>query len=240
MSKIATKQKRRNWNSKSLQFEDYAFAVSTNRGRWESPSHTWHRRLVLDCLAWEIEREFVRCKKQPFVIARKNWIEEIQQYHKPKPRDRQPLNEVLELEQAIEVIKQQPQFPLSTFHVFEIEHQEGVEITVQRFRNWLVKKSTVRGKQKGRRFICANGAGAFSWQASSGRRDVPRALLRAACGRGRGHGLDADMARLRTGHGPGSGTDCPWLRTSARPFGRTDCGFTATVSRTQKPRFDEE
>jgi hypothetical protein len=179
VSKIATKQKRRNWNSKSLQFEDYAFAVSTNRGRWESPSHTWHRRLVLDCLAWEIEREFVRCKKQPFVIARKNWIEEIQQYHKPKPRDWQPLNEVLELEQAIEVIKQQPQFPLSTFHVFEIEHQEGVEITVQRFRNWLVKKSTVRGKQKGRRFICANGAGAFSWQASSGRRDVPRALLRA-------------------------------------------------------------
>ena len=63
---------------------------------------------------------------------------------------------------------------------------------------------------------------------------------RTACGRGCGHGLDADMARLRTGHGPGSDTDCPWLRTSARPFGRTDCGFTATISRTQKPRFDEE
>lgn len=179
MSNIATKQKRRNWNSKSLQLEDYAFAVSTKRGQWESPSHTWHRRLVLDCLAWEIEREFVGCKKQPFVIARNNWIEEIQQYHKPKPRDWQPLNEVLELEQAIEAIKQQPQFPLSTFHVFEIEHQEGVEITVQRFRNWLVKKNTARGKQKGRRFFCANGASSFSWQPSSGRRDVPRALLRA-------------------------------------------------------------
>ncbi len=51
---------------------------------------------------------------------------------------------------------------------------------------------------------------------------------------GRGH------ARLRTGHGPGSDTACPWLRTSARAFSRTDCGFTATVSRTQKPRSDEE
>ena len=72
-------------------------------------------------------------------------------------------------------------------------------------------------------------------------------------GHGHGHGLPTDSlrtrtrartgrghARLRTGHGPGSDTDCPWLRTSARPFGRTDCGFTATVSRTRKPRFDEE
>ena len=70
--------------------------------------------------------------------------------------------------------------------------------------------------------------------------DTDCARPRRNSGRGCGHGLDAGTARSRTGHGPGSDTDCPWLRTSARPFGRTDCGFTATVLRTQKPRFHEE
>ena len=103
------------------------------------------------------------------------------------------LNELLDLEQAIKAIQEQPEFPLSTFHLFEIEHRESTEITVQRFRNWLVSKATSRGhvstdkstgtikkvEEKGRRFICANGAVAFSVQTPPGRKDVLRALLRA-------------------------------------------------------------
>jgi hypothetical protein len=198
VSKNLTEQKLRDWGAKSMQLEDYAFAVSTKRGQWESPSHIWHRRLVDECLAWEIEREFSACRKPPFIKANKKRIAELEQYCNPTPRSLPPLNEVMDLAKAIELIQQQPNFPVSTFHVFEIEHYEDAENTIQRFRNWLIGKSMVGvrykivsrdialdktkmalDKPRVRKFVTANGATVSIEQGQPGRKDYNRALLRA-------------------------------------------------------------
>lgn len=195
MSKNPTKQKRRDWGAKSMQLEDYAFAVSTKRGQWESPSHIWPRSLVNECLAWEIGREFSACRKPPFIKANQKRITELEEYCDPTPRSLSPLNEVMDLAEAIESIKQQPNIPGSTFHVFEIEHCEDAEITIQRFRNWLIRKSMVSErhkilsgnsklvKTKVREVVTANGATISIEQGQPGRKDHNRALLRAIAAR---------------------------------------------------------
>jgi hypothetical protein len=148
------------WTKETLQAEDYAFAVSEDRKEWKSPSHTWHRRIVLECLAWEIEREFSGCEKQPFVTACRGSIEEIERHRKPSPSSLPALNEFTDLGKAIDAVKQQPGFPFSTFHVLEIEHGDDTGVTVQRFQNWLIVRFGIQGR-------------------APGRKDKHRALLRA-------------------------------------------------------------
>ncbi len=60
-------------------------------------------------------------------------------------------------------------------------------------------------------------------------------LPRTNCGRKCGHGQAADAVAVtpRTGHGLTVAADM------SAALGRTDCGFSATISRTQNPRFAE-
>ena len=191
MSKNPTKQKLRDWGRRSIYRGDYAFAVSTKRGQWESPSHIWPRRVVNECLAWEIEREFLDCKKPPFIEAKQKLIAELKQYGNPTQRTLPPLNEVMDLAEAIQSIKQQSKFPGSTFHVFEIEHHEDAKKTIQRFVKWLIGKSmaserhkVLNGKiklekTKVRKIVAINGATVSIPLGQPGRKDHNGALLRA-------------------------------------------------------------
>lgn len=156
--------KLRKWSSKVLEPGDYAFAISTKRGIWQSPSHEWHRCVVNQCLAWELAREFSHCREKPYqppaaakTVAKPNIP---------------PVTEIMSLDEAIAAIKDQPDFPATTSHVFRIEHTEDVDVTVERFRKWLV------ARRKPRQMGFPNLASFNLWKNKAGRKDRNRAILR--------------------------------------------------------------
>jgi hypothetical protein len=207
-NKVRPRQWRR-WKAGTLTPEDYAFAVSIKRIPWTSPSHTWDRHIVNECLNWELEREFSDCDKPPFVVAHRERIKKAEAFVKPSPAAWPEINEMLNLGEAVRAIQMQPAFPGSTFHVIEIEHGETLDVTVQRFRNWLTAKDRViHIKERNepdepvkfvtvqeflnwptaknrvihifrRVFQCANGTVRSVIRSDPGRKDNARKLLRA-------------------------------------------------------------
>jgi ribosomal protein L13E len=147
-----------------LKSGDYAFAISTKRCRWQSPSHDWPRSVVNQCLAWEIMREFSQCRKAPFPTPPTAQSD-------AKPNIPQ-LVEVMSLDEAIAAVHAQADFPFTMSHVLRIEHAEDVDVTVERFRRWLVAR---RNQQP---MTFPNGAALCMKKGRAGRQDRNRAILR--------------------------------------------------------------
>ena len=176
---MKAKPKLRKWTRCTLRKEDYAFAVSDDPKKWNSPARKWSNGMVGKCLLWEGTRELEKSDKAPFVTAFRNLIKT---YRLPKPSELPPLVEINELQTAIKAISEQPGFPIRTVHVLEIEDHSDTKLLVQRFRNWLTAKAAkklrhgmkngeiVLIKKHGWRFTLCNGGSLFFSRGDPGRR----------------------------------------------------------------------
>jgi hypothetical protein len=144
----------RQWNQQNLTKDDYKFAVSSDPKNWNSLTHRlWNsgrqaaKSVVADMFDWELFRELdaphcPECKRGPFLAVgeHEDLISRIlDRTTLPKPSQIEPLREVA----LAEAVQRNQDFSTGLdagvrLHALEIEWDEQTDVTVQRFRNWLV------------------------------------------------------------------------------------------------------
>jgi hypothetical protein len=140
----------RQWSKKRLTEDDYKFAVSDHRENWNSLTHRlWNssrqaaKKAVAAMLDWEFFRELQNCKSPPF-LAIKEHQERIKNVLDMttllKPAEIEPLKHI-PLDDAVERNTELSSGVVPggiRVHAFEIEWDEKTDVSVQRFKNWLV------------------------------------------------------------------------------------------------------
>jgi hypothetical protein len=158
MKSLATKQNSqsstmptlRQWTKERLTEQDFSFAVSAKKGTWDSLSHRlWQskrdeaKKVVAAMIDWETWREFEGNDLPSFSAVKEN-KERISFVLDPTtlPNDSQiePLKKV----SLPDAVRRNGEFLSGVdkgirVHAFEIERDELTEVTVNRFRNWLVR-----------------------------------------------------------------------------------------------------
>jgi hypothetical protein len=140
----------RKWTRKRLTEADFSFAISSKRDEWDSLTHhLWKservaaKKVVADMLDWEIWREFEGNTSPPFLSVKEH-EERISSVLDlttlPKDSQLEPLKNV----SLPDAAKRNNGLSSGVdegvrVHAFEIERDEPTEVTVKRFRNWLVQ-----------------------------------------------------------------------------------------------------
>lgn len=150
----------RRWTKQNLTEDDYRFAISSSREKWEClATRLWTSKIGMahwiaeELFIWEIWREVFVAPPFLSVQANQQRIQNAFSQHKDKPADLPPLEEI-PVEKAARYVKARRQFANKrghpgrlvyqgmSIHAFLLYRDEPTESVVQRFRNWLVRFRT--------------------------------------------------------------------------------------------------
>jgi len=144
----------RKWSKKTLTQHDFKFAISDDRKAWNCVAdRLWNcgrqaaKSVVADMLEWELFRDLINprcieCRRKPFLGVeehRERIANVLDKTTVLKPAQIEPLSEIA----LADAVKRNEELTSGVdagvrVHAFEIEWDEKTDLTVQRFRNWLL------------------------------------------------------------------------------------------------------